>query len=129
MRSFLPNNEDNNSTFAQGKGKAPEKRIVPKIFEDTLQELLLELDRTLSGNKMVNSEAAQQNLRIASDDPIATGLVQIILEIENDQGRSERQGSLMDRLLQGLITAHCKCSLKVLEALRRNSANFCVHPQ
>lgn len=110
MRSFLPTNEDNNvnSYNTIGKGKGPEKRIVPKIFEDTLEEMLIGLDRTLSGSKMVNSEIAQQNLRIASDDPIATGLVQIMLEIENDQGRSEKQGSLMDRLLQGLVTAHRK---------------------
>lgn len=110
MRSFLPNEQNNNAStnYSHGKGKAPEKRIVPKIFEESLMELIVALDRTLCGSKMVNSEAAQQSLRINSDDPIATGLVQIMLEIEHDQGRSEKQGSLMDRLLQGLITAHCE---------------------
>lgn len=109
MKSFIPTNEErSNSSTSYNKGKSPERRIVPKIFEEALEELLLALDRTLSESKMVNSELAQQNLRIASDDPIATGLVQIMLEIENDQGRSEKQGSLMDRLLQGLITAHRK---------------------
>lgn len=108
MRSFISDDNNAQSGTVFGKGKAPERRIVPKIFEETLDELLLALDRTLSGSKAVNSEIAQQALRIASDDPIATGLVQIMLEIENDKGRSEKQGSLMDRLLQGLITAQRK---------------------
>lgn len=111
MRSFVNSSENGNdpSGAVFGKGKAPERRIVPKIFEECLNDLVKALDVTLSGgNRMVNSEIAQQSMRMASDDPIATGLVQIMLEIENDQGRSEKQGSLMDRLLQGLITAQCE---------------------
>lgn len=97
MRSFM--------APSVGKGKAPEKRIVPQIFEKTLDEVFNALDVALSGSKDVTTAASQQSMRISSDDPIATGLVQIMLEVEHDKGRSSIPGSLMDRLLQGLIAA------------------------
>lgn len=98
MKSFVPN------PSLADKGKAPEKRIVPKPFEQLLEELMVAVDEALGGGFRKDSREAAQQCRQKSDDPVATGLVQVMLEIEHDQGKTEQKYSLMDRLLEGLIT-------------------------
>lgn len=101
MRSFVPH-----ANIAD-KGKAPEKRIVPKPFENLLVDLIQAVDVALCGGFRKDSREAAQQCRQKSDDPVATGLVQVLLEIEHDQGKTQDEGSLMDRLLEGLLTELC----------------------
>jgi hypothetical protein len=89
MRSFVPNANPGD------KGKAPEKRIVPKPFQDLLVEVMDAVDSALCGGFRKDSREAAQQCRQKSDDPVATGLVQVMLEIEHDQGKTQQNGSLM----------------------------------
>ena len=118
MRSFLSNGAvgANSTASYQDKGKAPERRIVPPPFTALLDEVMLAIDEALSGGFPRHSKEGSQNLRMKSEDPVATGLVQVLLEIEHDLGRSEEKGSLMDRIMEGLVSEHGECLVQLLLA-------------
>lgn len=100
MRSFMPTT---GSVNYDTKGKGTESRIVPVPFSTLLASLVEAIDRALCDGQPKQSKAAAQACRQKSDDPVATGLVQILLELENDRNESQSAYSLMDRLLDGLI--------------------------
>ena len=92
------------------KGKGPKKRLVPLPFLDILNELVASLDIALCAGSTKDTKAAAEQCRLRSDDPVTTGLVQMLLELEYDKGESASENSFMDRLLDGLITAQSKLS-------------------
>lgn len=102
MRSFMPATEG--ASYA-GKGKGPEKRIVSPAFDAALEKLFKATDKALCQGKKPSSTAGAQACRLMSDDPVATAIVQVLLEIEHQQGLSEQPHSIMDRLLEGKIAA------------------------
>lgn len=101
MRSFMPTQTTDHHDI---KGKGPEERIVPLPFTELLDQLIEAIDRTLCGKYGKHSKLGAGQCRSKSDDPVATGLVQIILEIEADKGKSAEPDSMMDRLLEGLVS-------------------------
>lgn len=100
MKSFIPGSNSNDV-----KGKSTENRIVPLPFAEALQRLVEAIDDALCEGHPRSSREAGQSCRLKSDDPVATGLVQILLELDYDAGQSEVENSMMDRLLEGLPTA------------------------
>ncbi|KAI0052589.1 ARM repeat-containing protein [Auriscalpium vulgare] len=82
----------------EGKGKAPaEKQTAePSAFRNAARKLVLVLQKDLGENE-VRSLAANK---------VASPVLQMLLEIEADQGLTDEPGSLMDRVLVGLITLH-----------------------
>jgi len=104
MKSIIPGSTN---TF-DAKGKAPEQRMVPLSFSSALQTLVEAVDDALSDGHPKDSQQAAQQCRLKSDDAVTTGLIQILLELEHDAGRSEEPHSMIDRLLEGLVSQHSK---------------------
>ncbi|KAH9175142.1 ARM repeat-containing protein [Lactarius sanguifluus] len=78
------------------KGKASVERVHPVEFREVAKKYVTMLRTTLDENE-VRSLAANK---------VACPVLQMALEIEADQGLSDKPGSLMDHVLVGLISGY-----------------------
>ena len=106
MRSFLPATDAGQVSEEPGRNSSNETRMVPACFSRVLDDLVQGVNDVLCAGFAKDSKSAAEQCRLKADDPVTTGLVQMMLELEYDKGRSEEKNSLMDRLLEGLVTAY-----------------------
>ncbi|CAD6571315.1 MAG: Nucleolar protein 9 [Tremellales sp. Tagirdzhanova-0007] len=83
-----------------GKGKE-------KVVERVIPHELLEMRRTLRTALM--GKLSEQEWRVMGVDAVGSAAVQLLLELEVEQGEAGDEGSLLDHLTQGLVS-HLKVS-------------------
>ncbi|KAH7930051.1 ARM repeat-containing protein [Leucogyrophana mollusca] len=86
------------SVFAdpKGKDKVVSKNVVPREFHDAAAAFVRTLREQLDENEV----------RALAANKVASPVLQLILEIEADQGDGTAPGCLMDRILVGIITSY-----------------------
>ncbi|KAH7888091.1 armadillo-type protein [Phlebopus sp. FC_14] len=86
------------SVFSDDKGKDREvqKALIPSHFSDAAAAFL----------RILRQELNENEIRALAANKVASPLLQLVLEVEADQGYTSTPGSIMDRVLVGMITAY-----------------------
>lgn len=65
-------------------------------------------DRLYEALKSAWCASGGEGTRNAACNPVTNSLLQVLLGLETDKGEAEEPGSMVDNLLEGLVTSQCK---------------------